>query len=67
MILFWVVEVGRGAAVTSALSYQLMFYFDIVEQERRNFSNWGSGKRPQLLFVSQVSGIALGAYRKQMG
>lgn len=56
MILFWVVDVGRGAAVTSALSYQLMFYFDTVGQERRNFPHWGSGKRPRLLFLSQVSG-----------
>lgn len=67
MILFWGVDVGRGAAVTSALSYKLMFYFDIIGQERRNFPHRGSGKRPQLLFLSQVSGIALGAYRKLMG
>ena len=35
MIPFGGVEVGRGAAVTSALSCQLTFYFDLVGEKRR--------------------------------
>lgn len=35
MIPFGIAEVGRGAAVTSALSCQLTFYFDLVGEKRR--------------------------------
>lgn len=50
MILFWVVEVGRGAAVTSALSYQFMFYYDTVGQEKRNFPNGDLERGPSYCF-----------------
>lgn len=35
MIPLGIEEVGRGAAVTSALSCQLTFYFDLVGEKRR--------------------------------
>ena len=60
---------GReGAAVTSALSCQLTFYFDLVGEKRREkLPSQGSQTRPSYCLCFRSLGVALGAYRGQTG
>lgn len=65
MIPFWGVEVGKGQQLQVLWAVNSHFTLTwLGKKGERNFPSQVSGKKPQLLFLFKVSGVALGANRE---